>query len=149
MAFTLQVDCPLTGHSRRVEQFVAVFGGPSHPTAYVDPCNTNAGAGMARKERKLTSAELAHIAGRMVAAAVIGWSYLALVIMVDFGGWGSWLRSTLWGPVLKAELFAVFGVAFGAVGAHIGYCNVMGSAVRTQRAKIAERRDAMRRWERY
>ena len=104
---------------------------------------------MAQKARKLTPAEMLHVAGRMVTAAMIGWSYLALVIVLDVGGWGSFLETHIWGPVLKAQLVAVFGIAYGAVGAHIGLSNVTAAAVRTQRAEIAERRRALRRWERH
>jgi hypothetical protein len=103
---------------------------------------------MAQKSQKLTLAEMGHVLGRMVLALLIGWGYLAAIIMLDFGGWGTWLHNSKFGPLIEAQLVAVMGVAYGAVGAHIGICNVMEHSVRHQRAKLAERREAMRRWKR-
>jgi hypothetical protein len=107
-----------------------------------------AGGSMAQDTHKLTFADIGHILNRMVLALLIGWGYLAAVIVLDVGGWGTWLHTSKFGPLIEAQLIAVMGVAFGAVGAHIGLCNVMQHSVRRQRAKIAERREAMRRWER-
>ena len=103
---------------------------------------------MAQKTHKLTLAEIGHILSRMVLALLIGWGYLGAVILLDIGGWGTWLLTSKFGPLIEAQLIAVIGVAYGAVGAHIGLCNVMQHSVRHQRAKLAERREAMRRWER-
>lgn len=103
---------------------------------------------MAQETHKLTLAEIGHILSRMMLALLIGWGYLAAVIVADVGGWGTWLYTSKFGPLIEAQLIAVMGVAYGAVGAHIGLCNVTQHSVRLQRAKIAQRRDAMRRWER-
>ena len=103
---------------------------------------------MAQQTHKLTLADIGHILNRTALALLIGWGYLAAVIMLDVGGWGTWLYTSKFGLLIEAQLIAVMGVAFGAVGAHIGLCNVMQHSVRHQRAKLAERREAMRRWER-
>jgi hypothetical protein len=103
---------------------------------------------MAQRDRRLNGPELAHIMGRTVMGVGIGWGYLALVLTLDIGGWASWLASVPWGRVLEAQIFAVFAIAYGAVAAHVGYTNVMGAAVEAQRAEVAARREALRRWER-
>lgn len=104
---------------------------------------------MARRERGLTWGERAHVVGRTALALCIGWGYLALVLAVDAGGWGTWMQASPFGLMVRAQIVALFGVTFGAVGAHIGYCNVMASEVAFQRAQVAQRRTAMRRWQRY
>lgn len=80
-------------------------------------------------------------------ALCIGWGYLALVMWLDIGGWGSWLSGPPVGRVVGLQMVALLGVAFGAVGAHVGVTNVMGETVRAGRAVQAERRAAMRRWQ--
>lgn len=102
---------------------------------------------MAEKTRPLTLREIAHVVCRGAMAVGIGWSYLWVVSLLDIGGWATWIRVSAWGPVVKAELLALVTVAFGAVGLHVGMTNVMGDRVRMQRARLRERRAAMRRWE--
>ena len=104
---------------------------------------------MADKTRGLTLKAKAHVAGRMAMALCIGWGYLALVLALDIGGWGTWMQVSPVGVVVKTQLVAVIGVAFGAVGAHVGLTNVMGPQMALQRARAAERRAALRRWQRY
>lgn len=102
---------------------------------------------MARKERKLTAREAAHVLGRIAMALCIGWGYLVVIMALDIGGWGTWMSASAFGLMVKAQVVAIIGVAFGAVGAHIGLSNVMGETVRAHSAALAERRAAMRRWE--
>jgi hypothetical protein len=82
-------------------------------------------------------------------ALCIGWGYLALVLGFDIGGWGTWMHASPFGFMVKTQLIALMGIAYGAVGAHIGMSNVMASEVAAHRARLAERRAAMRRWQRY
>lgn len=103
---------------------------------------------MARKGRRLSFRAKAHVAGRMAMALCIGWGYLALVLALDIAGWGSWMRESPMGLMVKAQLVSLLGVMFGAVGAHVGLSNVMGDEVAAHRAALARRRDAMRRWQR-
>lgn len=102
---------------------------------------------MAEKARRLTLREVGHVIGRGIVAVGIGWAYLGLVAVVDFGGWASWVRTAPLGPLVRAELLALVTVVFGAVGLHVGMTNVMGDRVRLQRARLMQRRAAMRRWE--
>lgn len=104
---------------------------------------------MEHPSHRLTRNEIAHVIGRMVLAVLIGWGYLASVIALDIGGWGTWLERSQFGPLVRAQLVAVIAVSYGAVGAHVGVCNVMASTVRLQRAKLAERRAALRQWKRF
>lgn len=104
---------------------------------------------MAEESRRLSLREIGHVIGRCLAAVGIGWAYLGLVSVVDFGGWASWIRTAPIGALVRAELLALVTVVFGAVGLHIGLSNVMGDRLRVQRARLSQRRAAMRRWEKY
>ena len=86
-----------------------------------------------RTARALSRRELGHILGRLAMAVGIGWTYLAIAYLSDFGGWGSWMDESRFGPVVKAELLLVFAVAFGCTGAHVGRDNVMLARVRARR----------------
>ena len=103
---------------------------------------------MAQRPQTLSLSDTAHVAGRVAMALCIGWGYLALVIALDVGGWGTWLRQSPFGPMARAQLVSIMGVAFGAVGGHVGLSNVRGPALAAHRARLAERRAAMRRWQR-
>lgn len=103
---------------------------------------------MARRERRLSRRELGHVLGRAAMALCIGWGYLGVVLALDVGGWASWLRESPLGPMVRAWVAVLLGVAFGTVGAHVGLCNVRAETVRAASAVRAERRAAMRRWQR-
>lgn len=97
--------------------------------------------------RRLSGWEVAHILGRAGLGAAIGWSYLLGAYWLDVGGWGGWIDQSPFGGLVAAELLAIFGVAFGCTGGHIGWCNVMGPEARAVKAAAAERRVEMRRTE--
>jgi hypothetical protein len=104
---------------------------------------------MGYERRGLSLKARAHVAGRIAMALCIGWGYLALVLGLDIGGWGTWMHVSPVGSMVRVQLVAVLGVTFGAVGAHVGLSNVMGAQVAEHRERLAERRAAMRRWQRH
>jgi hypothetical protein len=105
-------------------------------------------ASMAVRERRLSWRERGHVLGRTAMALCVGWGYLAVVVTLDIGGWGSWMQASLFGVMVKAQVVSVVGITFGAVGAHIGMSNVMAETLKARSAVLAERRAAMRQWRR-
>jgi hypothetical protein len=85
-----------------------------------------------------------HILGRAVMALGVGWGYLLLIVAFDIGGLRSWAAVSPIGMMAATQLFGVTGVAFGIVGAHIGWTNVAGEAARRHMAAAAARRGAAR-----
>lgn len=98
------------------------------------------------ERRRLSLADLTHIAGRGAMALGVGWGYLALVLAFDLGGLASWAASSRYGPMALMQLAAVMGVAFFCTGARIGYENLRGETVRLARREIALRRAEARDW---
>lgn len=85
-----------------------------------------------------------HILGRAAMALAVGWGYLLLILALDIGGLRSWASVSPIGMMAVTQLLGITGVAFGIVGAHIGWTNVAGEAARRHMAAAAARRGTAR-----
>jgi hypothetical protein len=104
------------------------------------PHETQEGAGAP----PLTTNDRLHILGRAAMALAVGWGYLLLIFAFDVAGLRSWAWASPIGAMATTQLFGITGVAFGAVGAHVGWTNVGGEAARRRIAAAAARRGSAR-----
>lgn len=92
----------------------------------------------------LSISDRLHILGRALMALAVGWGYLLMILALDIGGLRGWAASSPIGMMAATQLWGITGVAFGIVGAHIGWTNVAGEAARRHMAAAASRRGAAR-----
>jgi hypothetical protein len=85
-----------------------------------------------------------HILGRAVMGLGVGWGYLLAIYALDVGGLRSWAAASPIGAMATAQIWGITGVAFGIVGAHVGWTNVAGDAARRHMAAAASRRGTAR-----